>query len=139
MSHPALFRRSVLLEGSAPWPTPSRRAYRRAWTGCPGRLALARGGRAGDGLDPRRARGHDRRRDRVAPLRAGRARHQRIRGRGRRDVLHRGRGGGRARLRLPDRPARAQEALPRQLGLYLVATVLTGLTWSAASFWAFRF
>ena len=25
------------------------------------------------------------------------------------------------------------------LGLYLVATVLTGLTWSAASFWAFRF
>ncbi len=25
------------------------------------------------------------------------------------------------------------------LGLYLIATVLTGLTWSAASFWAFRF
>ena len=25
------------------------------------------------------------------------------------------------------------------LGLYLVATVLTGFTWSAASFWAFRF
>ena len=25
------------------------------------------------------------------------------------------------------------------LGLYLVATVATGLTWSAASFWAFRF
>ena len=25
------------------------------------------------------------------------------------------------------------------LGLYLIATVATGLTWSAASFWAFRF
>jgi MFS family permease len=25
------------------------------------------------------------------------------------------------------------------LGLYLVATIATGLTWSAASFWAFRF
>ena len=70
--------------------------------------------RARDGVDPRRARGHDRRRDREPADREGRARDQRVRGRRRRHVLHPRRCGRGARVRLPDRPARPQEAVPRQ-------------------------
>ena len=74
-----------------------------ALVGCP---------RARHRVDPRRPRGHDRRRDRGPPDREGRARDLRRPARTRRHDLRARSRQRRALLGPPDRPLRAQEALP---------------------------
>ena len=75
-------------------------------------VALARRPRARNGVDPGRPRGHHRRLDRRPAHREGRARHHDQPARPRRHHLRHRRGHRRAVLGPPDRPLRAQEALP---------------------------
>ena len=74
-------------------------------------VALAGRARAWHRLDPRRPRGHDRRRHRRAAHREGRARDHRLPARPRRNDLRGRRRQRRALLGLPHRPLRPQEAL----------------------------
>ena len=76
-------------------------------------MALARRPRARHRLDPRRPRGHDRRRDRRAPHREGRARHLATGQLGLAGTIYVARRRQRrALLGPPDRSLRAQEAVP---------------------------
>ena len=102
-------------------------------------LALARRLRAGLRLDPRRARGHDRRLDRADAPGEGHARPL---------VVQIGAVGAfyvggavrrRARLRLPHRPLGPQGLFMITLAVYIVATIASAFSWSAWSFFLFRF
>jgi nitrate/nitrite transporter NarK len=101
-------------------------------------VALARGPRSGHRLDPRRRRGHDRRRHRQPPAGQAGARPQRVRGRLRGTAYIIGAAIGAIGFGyLTDRLGRKKLFIVT-LAVYLLATVATAFTWSAGSFWIFR-
>ena len=125
---------------SAPWPTPSRPASPRAWTGCRGAAGTGSSssgsGRSGSSTGSR-SRSSARSRSRLSEKDALGISEYQVAVGGTFYIA----GAAVGALvfgYLTDRLGRKKLFLV-SLGLYLVATVATGLTWSAASFWAFRF